>query len=127
VLRLIAEVHEEQTTTIPTATTTAAATASTTDATQNQPWTDLLDHMATDTGNAEAWRTVETRRQRLQRGGKFHEAARLPLPDTTAATDALKVALAYAVQLVDEVPASDHDVPVDLVVTEDEIWIAEEA
>ena len=42
-------------------------------------------------------------------------------------TDALKIALAYALQLVDAVPASDHDVPVDLVVTEAEIWIAEAA
>ena len=41
-------------------------------------------------------------------------------------TSAPKVAVAYAFQVVDGVPADDHDVPVDLVVTEDEIWIAEE-
>lgn len=62
------------------------------------------------------------RGQRIGHGGGYFDAffAEHPL-------DALKVALAYALQVVDEVPASDHDVPVDIVVTEDEIWIAEEA
>ena len=64
----------------------------------------------------------DARGYRVGHGGGYFDAFFGAHP-----TDALKVALAYARQMVDEVPASDHDVPVDLVVTEAEIWIAEEA
>ena len=35
-------------------------------------------------------------------------------------TDALKVALAYSLQVIDSVPVEPHDVPVDRILTEDE-------
>lgn len=49
---------------------------------------------------------------RLGHGGCFYDNL-LPL----ARPDALKVGLAFDVQLVEEIPAEDHDVPLDFVVT----------
>ena len=51
---------------------------------------------------------------RLGYGGGFYDAA-----IDEARTDAAKVAAAFAVQLVDELPLEAHDQRVDLVVTED--------
>jgi len=53
--------------------------------------------------------------RRLGRGGGHYDAT---LP---AAWRALKVGLAFEVQIVDAVPAEPHDAPVDLVVTEAQV------
>lgn len=64
----------------------------------------------------------DARGYRVGHGGGYFDAFFAAHP-----TDAPKVAVAYSLQIVDSVPAAAHDVPVDMVVTENGILAAKEA
>jgi len=59
--------------------------------------------------------------ERLGYGGGFYDAA-----INRARADAAKVAAAFAVQIVDEIPLEPHDQRVDLVVTEDAEYVSDQ-
>lgn len=63
----------------------------------------------------------DDRGYRIGQGGGFFDAFFNAHP-----TKAPKVAVAYAFQMVDRVPAEGHDVSVDLVVTEDQVHVLKE-
>ena len=59
--------------------------------------------------------------ERLGYGGGFYDAA-----INRSRADAAKVAAAFAVQIVDEIPLEPHDQRVDLVVTEDAVYVSDQ-